>query len=103
VAFGGGAMSSANSCKLIRRCGSALRHISSPMRCSSFQIITSVELIVSWKEKAFPITKYAYSICAIRILDKDEVYAYEKPILSSEKMLQKDYDIKGSAAKKMWP
>jgi hypothetical protein len=40
-------------------------------------------------------------MCAIRTLDKrPNIFIREKPILSSERMLYKDYDRKGSVAKK---
>jgi hypothetical protein len=54
--FGGRSMSSVNSCKTSYKTGSALRHISNPMRGSSFKIITFIGLTSSREEKAFPIT-----------------------------------------------
>jgi hypothetical protein len=40
-----------------------------------------------------------YAICAVLTLDKRlSIFIRDKPILSSERMLHKDYDRKGSAA-----
>jgi hypothetical protein len=57
MAFGGGTVSSINSCKTyIYMWLCSQRHISDPMRGSSFKIIIFIGLTAFREEKAFPIT-----------------------------------------------
>jgi hypothetical protein len=57
MALGGGALSSVNSCKTyIQMWLCSKRHISNPMRGSSFQIITFIGPTASREERTFPIT-----------------------------------------------
>jgi hypothetical protein len=61
------------------------RHISNPMRGSSFQIIAFIGLTASREENTFPITTETYTTCAIRTLDeRPSIFIRDKPILSSE-------------------
>jgi hypothetical protein len=47
-------------------------HISNPMIGSLIKMITFMGLANSWEERAFPITKYTYAVCAIGTFDKGE-------------------------------
>jgi hypothetical protein len=53
------------------------KHISNPMRGSSFQIITFIGLTASQEEKTFSITIWTYAMCAIHTLDNSEAYSKE--------------------------
>jgi hypothetical protein len=56
-----------------------------------------------WDVISETFSEYTYAICVIRTLDKAKTINKKKPILSSEKMLHKDYDRKGSDARNPSP
>jgi hypothetical protein len=50
-------------------------------------------------KEEFSITCYIYAKCTLD--ERPSIFIRDKPILSSERMLHKDYDRKGSVEKKI--